>query len=242
MGDVNKMLLNYYLSKINLPNSENLYSARVRANGSIGDEAITDEMLAAGTMATRTDIVGVRTLNEHTIVRWLKRGYSVKTGLVTFNISVRGTFNGKKDIFDPARHQLVVTVSPGPLLANLEFEVESATKVDAPSHTPNPVDLTDHESETTNTILTPGGTAQLEGRRLKFDPSDPTQGVFLINGVPGSETRVERLMDHKPSMLWFKIPPELAPGTYRLEVRVGTGDQGDIIAGRLPKTLTVNPA
>jgi hypothetical protein len=232
------MLLNYSLIRNRLVNGDDVYSARVKPAGSIPEDTIIDEMLGSGTMATRTDIIGVDSLHSQTILRWLKRGYCVKTGLVNFSISIRGNFDGKKAIFDPAQHQLVVTVSPGPLLESLDFVIESATRIDSPSHAPNPADLTDHESGTKNQKLTRGGTAQLEGRRLRFDQADPNQGIFFMNGQ-GGEIRVEQIMDHKPSTIWFKVPAGPTPGTYRLEVRTGNGSEDNIISGRLPVPLTI---
>jgi hypothetical protein len=36
------------------------------------------------------------------------------------------------------------------------------------------------QSGTTNQILTPGDGALLAGYRLRYDPADPAQGIFLI--------------------------------------------------------------
>jgi hypothetical protein len=41
---------------------------------------------------------------------------------------------------------------------------------------PNPVEFTDVNTGERNSVLTPGGMAQVIGYRLKFDPADAAQG------------------------------------------------------------------
>jgi hypothetical protein len=65
-----------------------------------------------------------------------------------------------------------------------------------------------------------GGMGQITGYRLRFDPSDPTQGIFFVNG---SATRVTVAGKNDPSELIFLIPASLTPGDYSLEVRSTMG-------------------
>ena len=62
--------------------------------------------------------------------------------------------------------------------------------------------------------MTPGGLAQLDGHRLKFDPADPAQGIFFV-AADRRETRVEEIARNRPAELILRVPP-LAAGTYPL--------------------------
>jgi hypothetical protein len=77
---------------------------------------------------------------------------------------------------------------------------------------------------------------QLSGYRLKFDPADPAQGIFFVNG---SDNRVSVVGHNGPSRLMFIVPAGLTPGDYRLEVR-STMRNGTLHTGALPETLSVS--
>jgi hypothetical protein len=85
--------------------------------------------------------------------------------------------------------------------------------------------------------VTPGGAGRLEGRRLKFDPADPRQGVFFVT-PDGRETRVELVVRNMPGEIIFVVPA-LEPGPYALQVRVLFPDVEEIRTGLLQEKLTV---
>lgn len=94
-----------------------------------------------------------------------------------------------------------------------------------------------YNDETGGGVLTPGGMARLNGYRLKFDPADPAQGIFLI-AANSSVTRVEIVGRNMPNELIFLTPPGLTPGQYRLEVRACFGPN-HLRSGQLQELLTV---
>jgi hypothetical protein len=98
------------------------------------------------------------------------------------------------------------------------------------------LDYTDLNSGELNRRITPGGMGQLTGYRLRFDPADPEQGIFFING---SATRVSVTGKNNPSELVFLVPAGLTPGDYRLELRSTMGN-GALHTGVLAETLTVS--
>jgi hypothetical protein len=103
---------------------------------------------------------------------------------------------------------------------------------------PNSTEYLDFASGTKNSTLTPGGPGQLTGHRLKFDTSDPQQGIFFVAG-DSSETQVSVVMRNKPAELMFIVPESLAAGDYALEVRASMSDGGEVRSGALRHTLTV---
>ncbi len=82
---------------------------------------------------------------------------------------------------------------------------------------PNPLELLDVNSKNVNGALTPGGLCNLFGSGLKFDETDPSQGIFVIS-EDGQEVRVQVVSVNRPRLPSFQLPM-LAPGVYELEVR-----------------------
>jgi hypothetical protein len=78
--------------------------------------------------------------------------------------------------------------------------------------------------------------AQLTGYRLKFDSSDPNQGIFFING---NLTQVSIVGKNSPAELMFLVPASLTTGDYSLEIRSSMGN-GTVRTGVLAETLTVS--
>ena len=97
--------------------------------------------------------------------------------------------------------------------------------------------MNDLGSGARNETLTPGNIAQLKGSRLKFDPADAAQGIFLV-APNGSETRVATVSRNKPAQLDFLVPA-LPAGTYRVEVRAALYKTNGLRKGALPAELMV---
>ncbi|MDZ7690993.1 MAG: DUF4469 domain-containing protein [Balneolaceae bacterium] len=66
------------------------------------------------------------------------------------------------------------------------------------------------------------------------------QGVFFVNTEDGTATRVDATMlRNMPSELIF-VNPDLAAGSYRLEVRSIMNGNSDVRSGVLSQELTVS--
>ena len=103
---------------------------------------------------------------------------------------------------------------------------------------PNPVEFTDVNTGERDSLLTPGGMAQVVGHRLKFDPADAAQGISFV-AEDGAETKVDVVGRNKPADLMFIVPQSLAPGDYTLEVRAVTHGSDEVRSGALDAVLTV---
>jgi hypothetical protein len=88
-------------------------------------------------------------------------------------------------------------------------------------------------------VNTPGGMGQIEGHRLKFDPTDAAQGIFFI-AADGTETQVAIVGRNKPADLMFMVPDTLTAGEYTLEVRATIHGSTDVRTGALEAPLTVS--
>jgi hypothetical protein len=80
--------------------------------------------------------------------------------------------------------------------------------------------------------------AQVTGHRLKFDPDDPEQGIFLIPAKNGKAIRINETARNKGRELIFMVPSDLPVGLYVLEVRTIFG-RHSLRTGRLEEKLIV---
>jgi len=172
--------------------------------------------------------------------------------LADFWPRVKGVFVSGSDGFDPARHRVDVAVTASAWLRNAVRAEAVVRLVEAVKPAPSLSRFHDNGSGTTDDQLTPGNIAELRGGRLKFDPGQSDEGVFLIKtddgpGGGGGETQVPAgaVPTNKPSKLLFLIPKSLTPGAYHVEVRARMGtppsgpDTRELRVGRLDATLTV---
>ena len=211
--------------------------ATTQPKGTIDLDGITDRMIDQGNTVNRPDINAVFTGFAPTVANALLEGLNVVTPWAVFRTSIKGVFNGMSDNFDRSRHQICVNVTPGVELRNLVKTQATATKVEGVKPAPNLIDFLDVNSGERNSLLTPNGMGQLLGYRLKYDHSDPQQGLFFVAG-DNTETRVEVVGTNKPSELMFLIPA-LAPGEYTLRVRASFGTN-DVRAGDLDAVLSMS--
>jgi hypothetical protein len=166
-------------------------------------------------------------------------GRNVITPIAVFRTGIIGVFFGEEDGYDPSRHRVVARASAGRRFRKAVRERARVVKAEGIEADPKPIALVDIATGSRNDAATPGDLGRLLGRRLKFDPADPTQGVFFISLADQSETRVMSVGENLPRKLIFGIPP-LPPGEYELEVRSLINDTEGLRKGRLKATLTVS--
>ncbi len=232
------MPIRYVLLKNALSDDPDDYAARVISYDSVGLEEVIERMVQQGSTVTRADIVSVLEDFYTAIEGLLLNGVNVNTPLANFRLTIRGTFHGVGDSFDPDRHWLRVAITAGRRLRQAIRRKGRPVKDEMPPRfRPYPVTYTDLNSGERNHTLTPGGMGQIEGYRLKFDADDPLQGIFFI-AEDGTETRVRVMGENWPGKLLFLIP-DLAPGSYRLEVRTLYRGADDLRVGTLSDRLTV---
>lgn len=165
-------------------------------------------------------------------------GGSIKTPLFNITVRIVGVFNGDDDIFDPARHQVKIRLTPGTRLREMEKKIK-VRKVVVDKPRPILQHVYDNNSESQDEVITSGGGMRIAGSLLKFDEGDPNQGIFFIHST-GTETKVtNQLLRNKPGELIFIVPSGLEAGNYTLEVRSTLKGNKEIRKGAFPEDLTV---
>ena len=230
------MSINYATFENNLTSDPDDYTALVISKGTVEIDGIIERMLESGSTVVKADIISVLEDYETAIANLLLEGMNVNTPSCNYTVSVKGVFDSAVDSFDSSRHQLLPSISAGKRLRKVIMERGALVKQEAVKKYPNLQEFIDTATGEKNSAATSGGLGQIVGHRLKFEATDPAQGIFFI-AEDDSETHVESIAKNKPSELIF-LMPTLASGNYQLAVRARFG-QDDIRTGTLEQTLSV---
>lgn len=172
-------------------------------------------------------------------VEWaIEDGMRISTPLINIQASIQGTFADEDERMYPGRQRMVLKALPGKRLGALIKRLK-AEKVAPKYPCPEPKQLEDIFSDTSNRNITPGGIIRLRGKRLKFDSEDIQQGIFLTRAGHAQPLRLGKAVTNTPSQLLMKVPDDLPAGEYRLEVHAIVGNSTEIRQGSLPHSLTV---
>jgi hypothetical protein len=231
------MSLDYALFENHLTTDPGDYMAVVQNQQSKTQEDVAELMVSRGSTVTKAEALSVIEEYGLALVLLVKDGYAVNTPLFNLSLSVKGVFNGEEEPFNPAVHSVKINVTPGKRLKEAAAQV-SLKRVMGASPKPDLLFVDDLGSGTRNEQLTPGNIARIRGSRLKYDASDPEQGVFMVATGSGEETKAVTVSRNKPGQVDFLVPP-LAPGDYRLEIRAVLYQGKEARTGSLPAELTV---
>ena len=167
--------------------------------------------------------------------RFLAEGDTLETEMYVMKPRIRGVFANSDEALDRTKHRPYIKIT-----ANRRLKKLAATlpleRVDPVRQVPQPRLCLDLETDATNT-LTLDGNARIKGNHLKFDKSDPQQGLFLIDSK-GKATRVMKFIDIAPKQLTFRVPKTLVKDTYQVEVR-STLETKELRVGKLARPVVV---
>lgn len=167
------------------------------------------------------------------IEKVLAQGESVQIErLGTFSLSARGTVDNYDTHLTP--EQLNVVFRPDPALRRYVREHADCEREIPQERAPRPLEFTDVASERRD-AYTSGSIGRLYGSVLKFDPDDPTQGVFFVS-EDGSEIRAAVYSHVTRKQVHFLIPAALT-GPQRLVVRAQPRFAPEIREGDLSEVL-----
>ncbi|MGQ1892050.1 DNA-binding domain-containing protein [Thermophagus sp. OGC60D27] len=222
------MAVKYGLVENLLTDDPNDYRAVTTDNETDTEEDIVDDMVERGSTVTRPDILSVLEEYKASIRRRIAMGRNVNTPLFEAYHTISGVFNGLDDTFNRSRHKVKLSMNPGKVLKDAMSSVE-VQRVDIDPATPDIQRVEDLRTHSINEEFSSGDIISIRGSNLKFDESDPDQGVFFIDDS-GNATKATNVAKNKPSEL-LVFAPEGLSGSYHIEVRA-------ILPKR--KTLTIN--
>jgi hypothetical protein len=217
----------------NLGKGASPYYALASWSGLVESEDFIDRMAATPTTLSKTDIVAVFQLAREELSSLLAEGYYVKTPLGSAIPRASGKLATTADPFQPNRadsgHELRFDFKLDPAisreaLAHMQYRRKETRDIPGPRI----YSISSIRGGLENRAC-PGELIRIRGLRLKFDPKDETQGLFL-RPASGEETRVYAYAHIMPSLLIAQLPEELAEGNYRAFVRSRTRG-GTMISG-----------
>lgn len=198
---------------------------------------LLEDMAHPGSGLTEGEVRMVIAALERCIQKVVQRGENVNLGFLRSSITIQGVFHHKNEVFDPAKHSLMLNLQAGNSLQK-QLELITLEKVTSTLKRPLLTTFHDLKSDSVNTQITPGRIGVLAGGDLKVDMEDPEQGVYFIDGQ-SQETKVVLFSKNVASELHFEIPDALASGGYRLEVRNRYKGSQTLRVGSLEQTLNV---
>lgn len=200
---------------------------------------LINQITGPGSILKDTECVAVIEAFLKAIAGNLQEGYGLQTEYFSLVPEVSGVFEDENDRFDPARHEVTLGLRLG---TPMKEALEKVKVTVIPHDTPMPVikQVFDRKSKSTNDIITPGHSLDIEGDLLKIaDEADMEQGVFLINPQKGEEVRISYFYQNTPKVLEVELPDTLKKGTYELEVRTHVNKAKELRTGFSPFYLRV---
>ncbi len=230
--------MKYFLIENKLSTSSGYYTARVTQQETVSFDEVVKLTTRRGVTITDTELIGGINELTYTIIDLLNSGKVVETPFARFRPGIRGVFTSKDDGFDSVRHTVKISCSAGKSI-KLDTENMVFEKVKHSPATPLIEHILDYASQNEDSIITPGGAAEISGELLKIDVDDIEQGLFLHNN--GTTTKIDVIIRNLPSDLIFNLPASLAAGNYQLEIRIKTHKTDKQMKSFVfPQTLTVS--
>ena len=234
------MSINYSLYENKLSTAADTYAARVNLKGSVGLEQVANRIARMNSTVSRTDVLIVLENIALACEELLLEGNRVNIGDLTHLFpSIKGIFDNDSDNFDPARHRVKISATPGKRIRRAIREKATVTKQATISPEPAPLEFVDHATGTTNHSISPGNIGVIHGKRLKFNPDDTTEGIFFVD-CNDTATKAPAVVKNKPGELILSTPAlTTIANPYTIEVRARFTVTGELRVGSIDHPLTV---
>jgi len=232
------MKINYVLHPNTINPDQNTWKATVVNKTVFYINDVVKQITAEGSILKITECNAVINAFLGKIGANLSEGIFFQSDYFSVGTEISGVFTEEMDKYDVNRHVIYPNLNAGKpwkeSLANAKLE-----KVTTDEIKPRPESFVDLKSKTSDSNITPGGMAEIQGEMLKIDEAADDEGVFIISTNGGGEIKVSYLHQNYPKCLQFEVPESLKPGTYKLEVRSRAHKGKNIRVGVLVYTLNV---
>lgn len=211
------------------------------SSNSVNEEQFFLEADEYHSTLTPVDLRAAFEVIKATAARMVRQGRNVNTSLFKIRNSTRGriSLNGTS-----APVESSVSLIPGVVLVEAAKQNIPVRTAYGPLDRPGVLFYADDLSGMFNRVATIGGQGQLIGERMRFDPSDPNQGVFLVDVESGEAFKAGVSSGSiEPGSMTITIPSSLVAGrTYALEVRSIFENTSILVTGRMYYTLIAQSA
>ncbi|MCR5291004.1 MAG: DUF4469 domain-containing protein [Treponema sp.] len=189
---------------------------------------LAKEMADWNSSFTEADYIGMLSVMENIVVKYLAKGYNIELPFGTLRANVTGTCANIQDGFTPGtgNHTLGFLFNASDsafesVKKNLEYK-QVPPDLTGEARLYRITVLQNDASESTDLNVSVGKTLRLHGRNLPFDIGDTAQGVFLENEMGLS--RMENYTRRGTNIVDFTIPASLTAGTYSISIVTKPGN------------------
>lgn len=211
------MSIKYYLHQNAIANTAESHKAVIIPHAVHNLQSIINQMLKRGTTLSESDILASLHLFFEVVAQEVQEGNHVNLPIVNIKPGISGAFTSALDHFDPSKHRLKTTTSSGILLKK-NIKNTTVEKINRPLTIPILSAFVDIMSQTINDSISPNGIGQIVGNHLKFNDSNPSEGVFFVN-ANNQTFQATYFATRHPRKLVFSIPEGMPAGNYTLVVK-----------------------
>jgi hypothetical protein len=201
-----------------LPGKEGMHIARIDNEAVLSIEEVCAALIGRGGFTVTYEILVMcvkRFFDE--VAHQLCDGFGVSTGYFSLHPVIAGYFRSIDEASDRKAHPIGFRFHVLPLLRALADLITIEASYAKPGGYIDTV--TDFESQTVDKTLTPGGLFMASGRKTRITGDSPENGVWFIPVTdPSRRVKAEGgFAENQQNKVIGKIP-DLAPGTYTLEI------------------------
>jgi len=208
--------------------SKDGFCFRSSCSQSLSQKKLASEMADWNSSFTEADYLGMLSVMENIVVKYLAKGYSVELPFGTLRANATGTCANIQDGFTlgTGNHTLgflfnASEATTASVKAKLEYK-QLPPDITGEAKLYRVTALNDDASESTNLSVSKGKTLRLHGRNLTFDITDENQGVFLEN--ESGLTRLSVYNRRGTNVVDSPVPSELAAGSYSVSIVTKPGN------------------
>jgi len=212
-------MIEYTLKRNELTGEPIKYRAQVVNSRSYTFDDIAEHLINNNVGLSQAAIYGLWESIKKTVEEFIANGGSINTELFHAHASIRGVFERMDDGFDGSRHEIRLNLRPGSLLRAIPNRLQVKRRY---SGTKSVIlSVTDANTGSVDSFLTPGKIVKIVGRRVKIDGDDPTNGLYFVP-KDGSEHQVKinasDLAVNNPSALIAIVPNLCGCTTWNLKL------------------------
>ena len=211
-------MIEYALAPNELTGEPKKYRAQVLNSRSYTFDDIAKHLLKHNIGLSSSVIYGLWEGIKSAVEEYTSEGGVINTELFQTSISIKGTFNGMDDGFDPSRHKIRLNLRPGSLLLSVPGKLK--VKKQNPSVKAFINSVTDIKTGSVNSSLTPGKNVRIIGQRLKIAGDDPSCGLYFVSDKPQDapiKVDTSEYVVNNPSEL-VAVIPSLKKGNWKLRL------------------------
>jgi len=216
------MSLKIAVLKNHLPNCLSPFVVRSESSDVIEFDRFIEIMAKGRTTLTQTDIVAAMQLYKEELQKQLAEGKTVKTPTGTFFLSAAGSMESLDESYLPNtqtnNHEVRLHHRPEKSFEDSILSELTIVREERPDLSVPCIRAVLAAGEEDSSAIRAGGTVQIKGLRLRFDPKDQGQGLFFIDAA-GAESRSPFYPMILPGTVLAGVPETLAVGSYAVAIR-----------------------